>query len=121
MTCSYLAKQDLLLAVVIVLTVMTWFNVWKGLPLDEASVGAASRVLGSEIRDPFKNKAAEMHCLFQTPLKESKSLPLRWLYKHLALLLYVVAQQKQIKSQGLLFPICWTRCIFELLKRSVQE
>ena len=65
MTCSYLAKQDLLLPVVIVL------------PLDEASVGAASRVLGSEIRDPFKNKAAEMHCLFQTPLKESKSLPLR--------------------------------------------
>jgi len=40
---------------------MTWFTVGKGLPLDEASVGPASRASGSETRDAFKNKAAEMH------------------------------------------------------------
>jgi len=45
----------------ILLTVMTWFTVGKGLPLDEASVGPASRASGSETRDAFKNKAAEMH------------------------------------------------------------
>lgn len=55
------AERDLVLAGAILLTVMTWFTVGKGLPLVEASVGTASRASGSETRDAFKNKAAEMH------------------------------------------------------------
>lgn len=58
---KYLAKNHLLLTGAILLTVMTWFTVGKGLPLDEASVGPASRASGSETRDAFKNKAAETH------------------------------------------------------------
>lgn len=54
-----LAKNDFfLLAGAILLTVMTWFTVGKGLPLDEASVGPASRALGSETRDAFKKQSS---------------------------------------------------------------
>lgn len=58
---KYFAKNDLLLTGAILLTVMMWFTVGKGLPLDEASVGPAPKALGSETRDAFKEKAAEMH------------------------------------------------------------
>lgn len=63
---KYFAKNDLSLTRAILLTVMMWFTVGKGLPLDEASMGAASRVLGSEMRDAFKEKAAEMHIFIVT-------------------------------------------------------
>lgn len=70
---NYLAKQDLLLAVPPILTVMTWFTVWKGLPLDKASAGPASWALGSEMRDPFKKQCRRK--TFLHPVQEEQLPP----------------------------------------------
>lgn len=53
---DYLGKSDLLFTGAILLTVMTWLTVGKGLPLGEASVGPASRAAGSETKVAFKRK-----------------------------------------------------------------
>lgn len=53
---NFLGKSDLLFPGAILLTVMTWLTVGKGLPLGEASVGPASRAPGSETKVAFKRK-----------------------------------------------------------------
>lgn len=71
---NYLAKQDLLLAVSTILTVMTWFTVWNGLPLDEASAGPASWAFGSEMRDPFKKQCRRKTFLYSVSVENSQLL-----------------------------------------------